>query len=499
MTMRHALVVLALLALPACLDPLVGTECASGYASCRGTCVAVGSCVAVDAGLAPDVDKNRSDAEAFVEDATALDANDDARAVDSESASEAGPQPVDGQTGETSIQGDTRESRDKAIIGSDDAQEDAPQGNDDVPEPIVVLDAPTIDEGTGDGTDACPTCLDGGVPVVLDGSAEEAGEPADGGTVPDGGENDADNSGYDANVPPDAPLVCVDPQVACNGQCVDSTADPENCGYCNTICSSGVCNNGVCLSCASDESPCGLLCVNMATDPDNCGACGVPCASGLCSNGQCEASGTGRAIAIGHDYLKNRPAMNRILGNAVFLWPINPVRLAVYEGAANPLAIAGADAAIAQVAMATGRTANRTVVAAADVPAQLANTDVFLVYSQENASDATLDQLGQDWATALAAFVQAGGTLVVLDGAYPGNSGTCRILSQSGLFLIAHNASATGDVCSVVARGDALTTGLPKTYLCEKNSVSFTTTDPAVAVTPVIDDGEDPVVIHKIF
>jgi hypothetical protein len=445
------------------------------------------------------------------EDTSREDANDDAMAIEDASetgastdtddaASEAGSHPADAKPGETSTPSDARVVVDKALPGGDDTQDDVPQGGDDAPAPVVVIDAANVDGDPVDVADTCPNCLDGGVVVVLDGSVGEAGELVDGSSVPDdGGADDAGGSGDDANMLPDGPLVCPDPQVVCGDQCVDLTADPENCGNCNTICSSGVCNDRLCLVCASNESVCGRLCVNTATDPDNCGGCGIPCASGLCSNGQCEASGTGRTIAIGHDYLKNRPAMNRILGNAVFLWPINPVRLTVYEGAANPLAIAGADAAIAQVATATGRTANRTVVVAADVPAQLASTDVFLVYGQENASDAYLDQLGQDWAAALTTFVQGGGTLVVLDGLYPGNSGTCRILSQSGLFLIAHNATATGDVCSVVAGGDALTTGLPKTYLCEKNSVSFTTTDPATTITPVINDGEDPVVIHKIF
>jgi len=53
--------------------------------------------------------------------------------------------------------------------------------------------------------------------------------------------------------------------------------------------------------------------------------------------------------------------------------------------------------AIAQVATATGRLVQRTDVAAADVATQLAATDVFLIYGQEQASDATLNQLGQDW------------------------------------------------------------------------------------------------------
>ena len=251
-------------------------------------------------------------------------------------------------------------------------------------------------------------------------------------------------------------------------------------------------------ACAEEESVCGQQCTNTAADPDNCGGCGVPCASGLCSNSQCEIAGTGRVIVIGHDYLKNRPVMNRILGNAVFLWPINPVRLLAYQGAANPTAIAGADAAIDQVTLATGRQVERTDATAADVATQLAATDVFLIYGQEQASDATLTQLGQDWADAMSTFVNRGGTMIVLDAFYPANAGTVQILSQSGLFDVQRNSSATDSVCAVAARGDALASGLPRTYRCEQNSVSFTTTEVGAAVTSVVESGTS-VVIDKVF
>jgi hypothetical protein len=251
-------------------------------------------------------------------------------------------------------------------------------------------------------------------------------------------------------------------------------------------------------ACAEEESVCGQQCTNTAADPDNCGGCGVPCASGLCSNSQCEVAGTGRVIVIGHDYLKNRPAMNRILGNAVFLWPTNPVRLLAYQGAANPIAIAGADAAIDQVTLDTGRQVERTDAAAADVATLLGATDVLLIYGQEQASDATLTQLGQEWAGAISTFVTLGGTIIVLDAFYPANAGTVQILSQAGLFDVQRNASTTDSVCTVAARGDALASGLPKTYRCEQNSVSFTTTEIGAAVTSVVESGTS-VVIDKVF
>jgi hypothetical protein len=455
MNVRRGFVCLALWVLPACLDSVVGTECATGYSPCHGVCVVAETCAAPDAASEPL-------------DATSLETGEEAGTVADAEASDG-------------------EWIDAQAVEDVSAQDDAPAIDDTGHAPSLAIDA-ALDEGEAIDAGApldgppCETCLDA--------------ETGDGGatSVADASEADADNT---AAI--DSALVCADPQVICNGQCVDTSLDPENCGDCNTICASGVCIVGDCLVCAAEESVCGQQCANLATDPDNCGACGSPCMSGLCSNGQCEAAGTGRAIIIGHDYLKNRPAMNRILGNAVFLWPVNPVRLLVYEGNANATAIAGADAAIAQVASATGRRSVRTAAAASDVPGLLASTDVFLIYGQELADDATLAKLGLNWSASLLAFMNSGGTVVLLDGVYAGNSGTCQILALPGLFLVTRAASTTGDVCTVVAHGDALTTGLPKTYLCEKNSTSFVVNDPATTVTPVIEDSGLTVVVHKIF
>jgi hypothetical protein len=150
------------------------------------------------------------------------------------------------------------------------------------------------------------------------------------------------------------------------------------------------------------------------------------------------------------------------------------------------------------VTLATGRKVERTDAAAADVATQLAATDVFLIYGQEQASDATLNQLGQDWASAMTTFTNLGGTVILLDGLYAANAGGVQILSQAGLFNIQHNVSRTNAVCTVVSPGDALASGLPKTYRCEQNSVNFTTTEVGPAVTSVVESGT-PVVVDKVF
>jgi hypothetical protein len=62
----------------------------------------------------------------------------------------------------------------------------------------------------------------------------------------------------------------------CDGVCVDTATDPNNCGGCGGLCL-GI--EGTC---------CESTCANTAGDPKNCGGCGVAC-SGV-SQGACEDS-----------------------------------------------------------------------------------------------------------------------------------------------------------------------------------------------------------------
>jgi hypothetical protein len=498
--MRHCgWVLLTLCALPACLDPIVGSECAKGYSDCRGTCVVAGTCspmdAAVDTALGFDA-KVRIDTSQATSDVATVDSSGESWSFDEVN-------PLDGDQIETAELVDAEMGSDAlatdALATNDVWVSDLPLASDDAP---MLSDTPIMDD-TGTG----PT-------VGVDMAKDEIGSSDDGASIDilpcvdcvDGGEASDGGGGEDAP-DIDGALVCSESQSICNHQCVDFTSDPANCSDCNVLCPSGVCNNSVCLVCDADQTVCGRQCVNTTTDPDNCGGCGYPCINGLCSNGHCEATGTGRAIVIGHDYLNNRTGMNRILGNAVFLWPVNPVHLFVYQGKANATAMAGATTAITQVANATGRQVVQTVAAndvlPSDLALQLASADVFLIYGQESADDTALIQLGLDWSTALFNFVNSGGTVVLLDGMYTSNSGTCQILAQAGLLQVTRNVSATGDVCTVVAHGDALAIGLPKTYLCEKNSTSFVVTDAAPTVTTVVQDIQESsvqaVVVDKTF
>ena len=53
-------------------------------------------------------------------------------------------------------------------------------------------------------------------------------------------------------------VTCASPQTACGGQCVDTAADPSNCGACGNACAAGlVCANGACaLECGPSLATC---------------------------------------------------------------------------------------------------------------------------------------------------------------------------------------------------------------------------------------------------
>lgn len=561
MRTRLLLAVAALLALPACLDPIVGTQCATGYSPCGGKCVPTGSCATQDAGQAADGGAaTLLDGAEAMESGPATDAQSASDGAENEvgiekdgppteagSADDGGGQEdllapdIDAESGNPSLDGPEGAPSDAKTVNSGDGGTpavaiDGASGADDTygglglggDDAIAGDDTPTAritdDGGEDDSSLLCVGCADAnnaedspgdetGVVLLGADAADHGGGASDETGVlsaDDGGAGDARDDGAaiadasgaaaDGALQDTGPLQCPDQWAICSDQCIDVTSDPQNCGTCGNMCASDVCVNGACLVCAPIETVCSRQCVNTGSNPDNCGGCDSSCGSGLCSNSQCEATNTGRIIVIGHDYLvnKNRTAMNQLLANAVLLWPINPVHLLAYKGAANQTAFDGANAAISQGALVSGRVVQRTEVGAADVPTQLAAADVFLIYGQEQAIDTTLAQLGQDWASAMSSFVNRGGTVIVLDGFYPGNTGTVQIVSQTGLFNIWRNVSVTNSVCTVVARGDALASGLLTNYRCEQNSVSFLTNESGTYVNTVVESGSS-VVIDKLF
>jgi len=89
------------------------------------------------------------------------------------------------------------------------------------------------------------------------------------------------------------PLACLADERICDGLCVKTETDEENCGSCSNACAAAErCVDGVCaaLACASGETMCGTSCVVTTSDNTNCGSCGNACAAGeMCTASVCQS------------------------------------------------------------------------------------------------------------------------------------------------------------------------------------------------------------------
>ena len=104
---------------------------------------------------------------------------------------------------------------------------------------------------------------------------------------------------------------CASGTVLCNGRCVNTTTDPQNCGGCGADLSMGqtanthncaagrTCSNSTCTSvCDPTETDCGFGgCANTQTDSNHCGSCqgcgfGAYCEMGNCTFSSCASGET---------------------------------------------------------------------------------------------------------------------------------------------------------------------------------------------------------------
>ncbi len=145
--------------------------------------------------------------------------------------------------------------------------------------------------------------------VVGCGSSNSSTGYTDGGS---GGDGTVDSS-IGADGPHDAAgdVACTGNQTACDGGCVNTQNDPNNCGTCGHACGSGLlCSGGQCsTTCNPPETTCNgsppdggadagdaaaggdggaPYCANLGNDNNNCGVCGKVCpVDHTCSNGSC--------------------------------------------------------------------------------------------------------------------------------------------------------------------------------------------------------------------
>ncbi|MEM6955520.1 MAG: hypothetical protein AAF645_07510 [Myxococcota bacterium] len=338
---------------------------------------------------------------------------------------------------------------------------------------------------------------DGGGDGGGDGDGGDGGGDGDGGDG--GGDGDGGDGGGDGDVDGGPPVCACDiGEQCCSDVCVQPDRDPANCGGCGIRCGAAeFCADSSCEPiCAAPLELCGAVCIDTTSDRDNCGGCGIRCASGICQDSACASSSEGHVILIGHDFTVGRTGQNFLAGNSVFIPLGDQVEVLVYEGDATRAAINGVDRAIDLVADRLGRSWSRTVTANVDdVPRLLGDAQVFLVYAQQGATDDALQSAGATWGTAFMSFLRRGGVIVVFDGD-GANTGTYQLLGAAGLFDAGPKVDITGQIVTVVDRGDIIARSVPASYLGEEDTVHFMSA-PSGAV--VVEHPDGPVVIHEVL
>lgn len=310
------------------------------------------------------------------------------------------------------------------------------------------------DGGAPDGpiADAGPDA--GGHDAPPDGPRADGGSP-DAGPIVDGGSPDAPKPG-DGGSPDAGPIA--------DGGSPDAGPTPD----------AGPIGDGG----SPDAQVCTLTAAEMDSDPNNCGRCDHVCSSGLCVAGLCVGDPVGHVVAIGHDYQSYHLGMARVLGNAIALGRSATVRVGWWRGDAAVGTDASVHAAASLGLLAAGRASTSTTLATFPNDATLANLDVVVVEPQPGTTDATaLDALGAANAAALHAYLVGGGVIVVLEGA---KSINYRFAHGAGLYDVPAPTDVTALSAFVVKATDAVAQQVPIPYIAETTSVGFDTTDPVV-------------------
>jgi hypothetical protein len=358
------------------------------------------------------------------------------------------------------------------VCGGDASADGSPDGNADAnPDAADASDAPS----------------DWGLSDRPDGDADETG---------DGGSGDASDGADSSCTPPyDQPDKC--------GDCA------TQCGGAAPICAL-VDGNYACVpACTPPLVDCSGVCVDLDTDPENCGSCGNKCPSGICQAGKCVGATAGHVVLMCTSFEQSFQSspQTALLGNAVFLPTVNPVRILAYGEHSTQLIRNRVNQAIGWAATAKGRTFNITQAPnSAAVASSLDKTsyDVLLVYDQTTAPAGTLGGIGTSWASTLSTFVVAGGVVVIPSGG--GGTGEMgALVTNAGLLTVSAQPVITGSVVYNTAPADAVGLNVLSPFVALNRSCTFTTSAaPGPSTVFVVTNGgpdagsPSPVVIHRI-
>jgi hypothetical protein len=201
-------------------------------------------------------------------------------------------------------------------------------------------------------------------------------------------------------------------------------------------------------------------------------------------------------------------AQARLLGNAVFISPSNPVRVLEYTQYTLTPTQNAVTATLDAAALARGRTYVATpALTSLDVVTSLnvIDFDVLLVEDQPNAPAGQLATIGTTWLGTLTSFTRAGGIVVVLAGD-GGRAEMPDLLANAGLLDATGQTSVTGQNLYNRAPGDTIGNRVLSPFRAPRETCTFTLALPDPIATYVVTDTAPttanlgaPVVLHKVI
>jgi len=252
---------------------------------------------------------------------------------------------------------------------------------------------------------------------------------------------------------------------------------------------------GAGLQCDGGEVPCGDSCVDVSTDPIDCGGCGIVCASGICFDGRCVGAYAGHVVLCGFERAALAAiAPSRVAGNAIFAWPVDPVRVGALGPSPSDSTLGDA---LTSEATQRGRSASIEWFADAGAIAdrmEASTLDVAIVGSLPPGAEMAAEA-GARLAEGLVALTSRGGVFLMLA---EGDAADIEsFLDAAGIASGLQPVEAAPGPLDVVAFDDALAVGVPSPFARPARSLSLESAD-FVGRAVVADQNNRPVVLHGV-
>ncbi len=269
----------------------------------------------------------------------------------------------------------------------------------------------------------------------------------------------------------------------------------------STVPTGGSGGQGGAIVCDDGLTACPVGCVDLQSHPHNCGGCNHVCPSGICEDGECVGDTAGHVVMLSMNYEESTASSRRLLGNAAFLSLNNPVRVLDYRRFAVPESYVSVQGILEEQAAIRARSLHIRSTDRESEILSLAESehDVFVLHDQELAPKDWGSVFGAAVKTSLLEFINRGGTVIAL--ATTDAPEMVPLANTLGLFRVDGVEPMAGELVTSETPTDVVSIGVPVPFLAKTTTSVFAMGGPATStLTFVMSEAESPwrpVAIHK--